>query len=84
MYDLLKERYDFFMNVEELAELLRITKQTVYARLSRGDFPIPYAKLGKQYLFATQDVANFLSENRTYETARNSDHIFDAKSPPAC
>jgi len=64
MLEILKERYDHVLTVSEIAELLRITPQTVYAQLARGDFPIPHGNIGKRYLFAITDVADFLTQGR--------------------
>lgn len=60
--DLLREKYQEVMKVEDLADMLRITKQTLYIQMSKGDFPIPYGKIGKHYLFNTEHVADWLEE----------------------
>ena len=63
MLEILRERYDDILTVTEVSELLRVTPQTVYAHLARGDFPIAYGKIGKRYLFNVTDVAQFLTRD---------------------
>lgn len=44
------DRYGFRVGVEKLAEILCITKPTVYNQLSAGTFPIPtYLDQGKRF-----------------------------------
>ena len=73
MLEILKERYDHVLTVSEIAELLRITPQTVYAQLARGDFPIPHGNIGKRYLFAITDVADFLTQGREATIKKDED-----------
>lgn len=61
MERLLIERYGPFMDLEELAEVLRIKKQSVYQQIYRGQLDIPHVKRGKKYLFPTQEVAKYFT-----------------------
>ena len=61
MEELLIERYGAFMDLEELAEVLRIKKQSVYQQIYRGQLDIPHIKRGKKYLFPTQEVARYFT-----------------------
>ena len=70
MLEILRERYDDILTVTEVSELLRITPQTVYAHLARGDFPIPHGNVGKRYLFTITDVANFLTKGEEQKTSQ--------------
>lgn len=62
MEALLVERYGPFMDLEELAEVLRIKKQSVYQQIYRGQLDIPHVKRGKKYLFPTQEVAKYFTD----------------------
>lgn len=50
-----------YYNPEELAEVLRIKRKTLYTQISNGKFPIPYFKLGKHLLFLVSDVEIYLN-----------------------
>tara|TARA_R110001592_G_scaffold212139_1_gene464383 strand:+ start:285 stop:518 length:234 start_codon:yes stop_codon:yes gene_type:complete len=63
MHAVLQEKYGPLMSVDEVAELLRVTRQTMYVNLQKPDFEIKFAKLGKKYLFATNDVADYITSN---------------------
>ena len=73
METLLLEKYGPFMDLEELADLMRIKKQSVYQQIYRGQLDIPHVRRGKKYLFPTQEVANYFSAqlNRPVEDSRN-------------
>jgi excisionase family DNA binding protein len=58
---ILLERYGPFMDLEELAVLLRIKKQSVYQQIYRGALDITHVKRGKKYLFPTQEVAKYFT-----------------------
>lgn len=66
--ELLREKYQEVMKVEDLADMLRITKQTLYIQMAKGDFPIQYGKIGKHYLFNTEHVADWLEEPGSSQT----------------
>ena len=61
MEELLLEKYGPFMDLEELAVLLRIKRQSVYQQIYRGALDIPHVKRGKKYLFPTQEVAHYFT-----------------------
>jgi excisionase family DNA binding protein len=63
MKEVLLQSYGPMMTVDELAELLRITRQTLYTNLNSPDFPIKYARLGKRYLFNTEHVSDYITGN---------------------
>lgn len=66
--ELLREKYQEVMQVQDLADMLRITRQTLYNQISKGDFPIPYGKIGKHYLFNTEHVADWLEKPGSSQT----------------
>lgn len=61
MEAILLEKYGPFMDLEELAVLLRIKKQSLYQQIYREGLDIPHVKRGKKYLFPTQEVANYFT-----------------------
>ena len=50
------EAYQHFLDSEELAKLLKISKKTLYSQIATGTLDIPYMKNGKKYLFPTTAV----------------------------
>lgn len=61
MENILLEKYGPFMDLEELADLLRIKKQSMYQQIYRGKLDIPHVRRGKKYLFPTQEVAEYFT-----------------------
>lgn len=59
MKNLLVEQYGPFMDLEELACLMRIKKQSLYQQIYRGQLDIPHVKRGKKYLFPSEEVAYY-------------------------
>jgi len=59
---ILESKYGPFMDIQELASLLKIKRQSMYQQIYHGRLEIPHAKLGKKYLFPTQEVAIFLTD----------------------
>ena len=57
---MLIEKYGHFMDIDELATLLKMKRQSMYQQIYHGKFDIPHAKLGKRYLFPTKEVAEYL------------------------
>lgn len=51
-----------FLTVEEVANLLRVTKMTVYRTIDRGE--IPYYRLGRLKRFRRSDVEDYLTRCR--------------------
>ena len=58
---ILERKYGPFMDIHELSSLLKIKRQSMYQQIYHGRLEIPHAKLGKKYLFPTQEVAIFLT-----------------------
>lgn len=57
---LLLEKYGPFMDLQELADLLRLKKTSLYQQIYLGQLDIPHIKRGKKYLFPTSETATFL------------------------
>jgi len=57
MDDYLVEVYGPLMTIEELAVVLKTTKQTLYKKLSTKELDISHIRIGKKYLFNTTKVA---------------------------
>ena len=62
MGDYLLSRYGVFMDMAELAEVLRIKRETLYQQIYLGKMDIPHVKRGKKYLFPTEGVAKYLED----------------------
>jgi excisionase family DNA binding protein len=62
MEAMLVEEYGPFIEIDELASLLKIKRQSMYLNIYHGRLDIPHAKLGKKYLFPTTQVASFLED----------------------
>lgn len=58
--DILDNKYGPFMDLEELATLLRIKKESMYQQIYNGRLDLPHVKRGKKYLFPTHEVAIYL------------------------
>ena len=54
---------EILMDLSDIAELLHSTRQSMYQQMYNGSMDIPHIKVGKKYLFPTQQVAEYL-ENR--------------------
>jgi len=52
------EKYGPFMDVGELAGVLKIQKTTLYNQLYANKVDLPYVKRGKKYLFPTTEVVS--------------------------
>jgi hypothetical protein len=53
--ELLQKKYGPLMDLQELADLLRLKKTSVYQQIYLGQLDIPHIKRGKKYLFPTTD-----------------------------
>lgn len=62
MAELLMEKYGPFMDMNDLSDLLKIKKQSMYQQIYHGRLNIPHAKLGKKYLFPTHEVAAYMTK----------------------
>jgi len=56
------DQYGPVMNLEEVATLLKLKKESMYQQLYNGKMDIPHARLGKRYLFQTEQVAQYIDE----------------------
>jgi len=63
MHDILLTTYGPFMDLAELAKLLKIKAQTLYNRIAKGLLEIPHFKNGRKYLFPTEAVAEYLDNH---------------------
>ena len=60
---LLLDRYGVFMNIDDVAELMKIKRTSVYQKIYLGTLQLPHIKEGKKYLFPSHDVARYLESN---------------------
>ena len=59
----LLEKYGPVMVIEDLAEHLGISNQSLFSRLAEKSIGVPFKKLGQHYLFVTRDVAHWADAN---------------------
>ncbi len=66
-------RDDELLTVEEVAQLLKVSRSWVYEH-SRPQCaePLPHVKLGKYLRFYKEDVLDYLERRRQAETARGA------------
>lgn len=50
------------LGVKEISEYIGISPQTIYNRINRGDFPIPYKKVFGLLKWEKKDVDEFLDK----------------------
>jgi hypothetical protein len=48
------------MNMDDVAELMKVKKTSLYQQIYNGTFQLPHIKEGKKYLFPSYDVALYL------------------------
>jgi len=60
MTSILADQYGPFMDMEELASLFKIKKESVYQQIYNGKLDLPHVRRGKKYLFPTHEVAMYL------------------------
>lgn len=65
----LEERYGPFMDLDELALLMKVKRRTLYQQMYRGTFEIPYVKSGKKVLFRTDQVVDWFNNNSIGDAA---------------
>lgn len=53
-----------FLTVEDVAEMLQVTRTTIYNLKKKG---LPFIKLGKNIRFDETDVVNWVRSNRQVE-----------------
>src|SRR4051812_47696660 len=51
------------MNVKQVAQLLNLDPNVIYAKCSKGD--IPYFKIGKGYRFKKADIIKWVEKQKT-------------------
>jgi len=56
----LVEEYGMTMTAEQLCDVLKIKRGTLYHQIAQGRLEIAYRKIGKSYIFLTLDVAGYL------------------------
>tara|TARA_B100000214_G_scaffold368892_1_gene341118 strand:- start:156 stop:434 length:279 start_codon:yes stop_codon:yes gene_type:complete len=56
----LSKTYGPLMDLDDLANTLRLKKTTLYQRIYLNKLNLPRIKNGKKYLFQTTDVATFI------------------------
>jgi len=59
----LNDAYGPFMDLDELALLMKTKRRTLYQQIYRGTFEIPYVKNGKKVLFRTDQVVDWFEDN---------------------
>jgi excisionase family DNA binding protein len=59
----LMQKHGPFMDIQEIADLLRIKKHSIYQQIYLGKLDIPHIKRGKKYLFPTPEVSRYLQDN---------------------
>lgn len=62
---ILTDKYGPFMDLTELASVLRIKKASMYQQIHQGKLTIDHVRLGKKYLFPTVAVAQHFENNMT-------------------
>ena len=50
-----------FLSVKELSEYIGLSPQTIYNKINRGEFPIPYKKVFGLLKWERQEVNDFLN-----------------------
>jgi excisionase family DNA binding protein len=56
----LLERYGVLMDLDDVAGLMKIKRQSLYQQIYRGEMNLPHIKEGKKYLFPSSSVAQYL------------------------
>lgn len=56
MAEWMLDKYGPFMDLSELAVVLKVQRSTLYNQLYADKLDIPYVKRGKKYLFPTTQV----------------------------
>ncbi len=62
LQELLLNKYGPFMDLQDLADLLKLKKTSLYQQIYLGQLDIPHIKRGKKYLFPTTETATYLTE----------------------
>ncbi len=69
------------LGVKELAEYIGLSPQTIYNKINRGKFPIPYKKVFGLLKWEKEEVNDFLNKLalRGSDTRDNSDKFWYSK-----
>ena len=71
-----------FLTVEDVAEMLQVTRTTIYNLKKQG---LPFIKLGKNIRFDEEDVIDWVRSNRQVEKNEQfSDHCTDISDRLVC
>jgi len=66
-------KYGPFMDVTELADVLKIRRATLYNQLYADKVDLPYVKRGKKYLFPTTEVVAHMEAGLRKQTTTFAD-----------
>jgi predicted DNA-binding transcriptional regulator AlpA len=69
------------LGVKELAEYIGLSPQTIYNKINRGKFPIPYKKVFGLLKWEREEVNDFLNglALQSGDTRRNSNKFWHSK-----
>ena len=72
---------DEFLNIEELSNLIGLTKPTLYGHVHRNT--IPFIKKGKMLRFSKNDILNWLQDGKSKSKADIDNQVNEylAKNP---
>lgn len=67
---IIAERYGLRLSLDQLAEALDMSKNTIYNQVSAGTFPVPTYVDGKKRYADYRDVASYLDSCRERATTQ--------------
>ncbi len=73
MTEWMLNKYGPFMDVTELADVLKIRRATLYNQLYADKVDLPYVKRGKKYLFPTTEVVAHMEAGLRKQTTTFAD-----------
>ena len=56
------EKYGIFMDLDDLADLLKIKRESIYQQIYHGRLQFPHFRKGKKYLFESAAVAKYIED----------------------
>ena len=71
MQERMLAEYGFFLDLNDLAFILKVSKTTLYWQIHHGKIDMPFVKRGKKYLFPTAEVAKVLEASVERPLQRN-------------